>query len=88
MTKNDFYRNLKNDLRLEGNLSARIVGGKMLVTNADKRLLVDCNRNNVRINYDGKIIEDKYYFTDNIVVLTSEIIINILGNSSSSTSLK
>mgnify|MGYP003364947471 CR=1 FL=1 len=80
MTKKDFYDDLKNDLRLEGNLSARIVGNKMLVTNEDKHLSVNCIRNNVSIEYNGKIIEDQYYFTDNMVVLTSEKIINILGN--------
>ena len=80
MTKKDFYRDLKIDLRLEGNLSALIVGNKMLVANEDKHLLVNCIRNKVSVEYDGKIIEDQYYFTDNMVVLTSEKIINMLGN--------
>lgn len=80
MIKKDFYGDLKNDLRLEGNLNARIVGNKMLVTNKGKHLLVNCKRNKVSIEYNGKIIEDQYYFTDNMVVLTSEKIINILGN--------
>lgn len=80
MTKKDFYSDLKNDLRPEGNLNARIVGNKMLVTNEDKRLLVNCVRNKVSIEYNGKNIEDQYFFTDNMVVLTSEKIINMLGN--------
>ncbi|ALY06868.1 hypothetical protein HOR11_gp047 [Lactobacillus phage SA-C12] len=80
MTKKDFYRDLKIDLRLEGNLSARIVGNKMLVTNKSKHLSVNCKRNKVSIEYDGKVIEDQYYYTDNMVVLTSEKIVNILGN--------
>lgn len=80
MTKKDFYGDLKNDLQLEGNLNVRIVGNKMLVTNEDKRLLVNCVRNKVSIEYNGKNIEDQYYFTDNMVVLTSEKIINMLGN--------
>lgn len=80
MTKKDFYRGLKIDLRFEGNLNARIVGNKMLVTNKDKNLWVNCKRNNVRIEYDGKVVEDQYYYTDNMVVLTVEKIINILGN--------
>lgn len=80
MTKKDFYGHLKNDLRLEGNLSARIVGNKMLVTNEDKYLLVNCKRNKVSIEYGGKVIEDQYYYTDNMVVLTSEKIINMLEN--------
>lgn len=80
MTKKDFYRDLKIDLRLEGNLSALIVGNKMLVTNEGKHLLVNCKRDKVSIEYDGKVVEDQYYYTDNMVVLTSEKIINILGN--------
>lgn len=80
MAKKDFYSDLKNDLRLEGNLNARIVGNKMLVTNEDKHLLVNCIRNKVSIEYNRKIIEDQYYFTDNMVVLTSEKIINMLKN--------
>ena len=52
----------------------------MLVTNEDKHLLVNCIRNKVSIEYNGKIIEDQYYFTDNMVVLTSEKIINMLEN--------
>lgn len=79
MDKREFYKRLTDDLKLRKNYFIKRDDKELYIATVNNYVRVNFNRNTVTVYNDLHHDIEKYYYTGNIVTLTTDKVEEILG---------